>query len=275
MALTPSSFPEYARLYPMSKSAKARTAKSLSTLSSLPSQACATWPRLYRWKHKNHTFLTHRHFFPVTNLYKDSPALFPVDNDVRDTGGYQTIDSPAGSDQGVMVDKVVTKGSGQHLDFCWKIISWLILLLHPKDVDRRHPLPLVDHLQEQTHQELQHRTDYLMRVWELLVLKSDVRLLLLWSLYLEHCVDDDMLPVLVNQAVGKVTPHLASFGSALKKQSYISGSSPILTGWTQGFQRARPLCWCRWRQGRGWSGWWWCLRWRREEATWRWPDHGQ
>ena len=120
MGLTPSSFPEYARLYPMSKSAKARTAKSLSTLSSLPSQACATWPRLYRWKHKNHTFLTHRYFFIVTNLYKDSPALFPVDNDVRDTGGYQTIDSPAGSDQGVMVDKEVTKGSGQHLDFCWK-----------------------------------------------------------------------------------------------------------------------------------------------------------
>ena len=153
--------------------------------------------------------------------------------------------------------------------------KYIFLFLHPKDVDRRHPFPLVDHLQEQTHQELQHRTDYLMRVWELLVLKSDVRLLLVWSLYLEHCVDDDMLPVLVNQAVGKVTPHLASFGSALKKKSYISGSSPILTGWTQGFQRARPLCWCRWRQGRGWSGWWWCLRWRREEATWRWPAHGQ
>ena len=82
-------------------------------------------------------------------------------------------------------------------------------------------LVLVDHLQEQTHQELQYRTDYLMRVWELLVLKSDVRLLLLWSLYLEHCVDDDMLPVLVNQAVGKVTPHLASFGSALKKKTII------------------------------------------------------
>ena len=29
-----------------------------------------------------------------------------------------------------------------------------------------------------------------------------------------------MLPVLVNQAVGKVTPHLASFGSALKKNNH-------------------------------------------------------
>ena len=52
--LTPSFSVEWTRLYPMSKTAKATTAKSLSTLSSFPSHACATWPVLYLCKRKIH-----------------------------------------------------------------------------------------------------------------------------------------------------------------------------------------------------------------------------
>ena len=87
----------------MSKRAKATTAKSLSTLNSFPSHACATWPCLYLWIRKNHVRL----LTVVTNLNEDGPALPPVDNDVGDAGGYEAVDASTGSNQGVVVNNVV------------------------------------------------------------------------------------------------------------------------------------------------------------------------
>ena len=97
----------------MSKTAKATTAKSLSTLSSFPSHACATWPCLNLCKRRNQVKVK----VVLTHLYEDGPALLPVDNDVRDAGGYKTVDAPAGPNEGVVVHNAVTNGGGQHLNF--------------------------------------------------------------------------------------------------------------------------------------------------------------
>ena len=148
----------------MSKTAKATTAKSLSTLSSFPSHAWATRPSLYLWMQRCHTI----EGFPwKKNLYEDGPALLPVDNDIRDAGSYKTVDAPTSPDQGIVVNNVVTHWGGQHLNFKalyrGKVLGkQMLYLLHPKKVDRCHSLPFVNDFQEQPHQQLKQQTYNLM-----------------------------------------------------------------------------------------------------------------
>ena len=52
--------------------------------------------------------------------------------------------------------------------------------------------------------------------------------------YLKHSVDDDMFPVLMNEAVREVTPHLDSFRPALKTNGLSDSKNGFFPSSTHG-----------------------------------------